>query len=236
MELQVFEACNGACPYLEEREWHTHLFATATLAEGVYEFLIDHGFRRSGRYFYRNRCPGCRECIPIRLPVDRLVPSRSQRRSWKRNHDVLVERQPVAFDEEDYQLYSRYCRWKHQSETSVQSYRDFLVCSAVETWMMKYYIGSTLAGIGWVDVLPRSLSSVYFAFDPDYRHRSLGVFSVLKEAALAQELGKSYLHLGFWVRDCDAMAYKQQFRLHQVLVGDGIWVDGATVSSIDSAV
>jgi leucyl-tRNA---protein transferase len=236
MELQVFEASNGACPYLEKREWHTHLFATTALEGGVYEALIDHGFRRSGRYFYRNQCPGCRECIPIRLPVESSVRSRSQKRAWKRNLDVFVDRQPAVFEQEGFLLYNRYCRWKHQSVTSAHSYQDFLVNSAVDTWMMKYFIGPTLVGIGWVDVLPFSLSSVYFAFDPDYRHRSLGVFSVLKEMELARELAKPYLHLGFWVRDCPAMAYKQQFRPHQLLIGDGIWIDGALVAPTERAV
>ena len=90
--------------------------------------------------------------------------------------------------------------------------------------MMRYYLGNKLVGVGWLDVLPRSLSSVYFAYDLEFSKRRLGVFSVLKEIELAKELHLSYLHLGFWVNDCKAMNYKFQFKPHELLIND-IWIN-----------
>lgn len=44
---------------------------------------------------------------------------------------------------------------------------------------MKYYLDDTLIAVGVVDVLIRSVSSVYFFYDPAYRKYSLGVYGAL---------------------------------------------------------
>ncbi|MBT6615502.1 MAG: arginyltransferase [Deltaproteobacteria bacterium] len=224
MEIQVFESSNGDCPYLKNLEWVSYMFRADTLQSSVYEKMIDNGFRRSGHFFYKNNCPNCTECISIRIRVQDFKMSRSQKRIWKKNKELRIVQHPVEFDKEGFELYCRYCQWKHESETSEENYRDFLIATAVNTIMMRFYNGRDLAGIGWIDMLENSLSSVYFAFSPDYAKRSLGVYSALKEIELALQMKKTYLHMGFWVRDCQAMAYKSQYKPHQLLV-DGFWMD-----------
>lgn len=228
MEVQVFEASNGDCPYLDDLEWVSYMFRVDSIKNSVYEKLLDNGFRRSGHFFYKNKCPNCNACISIRIRIDQFSMSRSQRRIWRKNQDLRIVSHPVVFDDEGFDLYRRYCRWKHQSETSEENYRDFLIASAVDTIMMRYYDGDTLAGIGWVDLLDDSLSSVYFAFSQDYAKRSLGIFSVLKEIELARELSRPYLHMGFWVAECQAMSYKTQFKPYQFLQ-NGAWQDPESV-------
>ena len=224
MEIQVFESSNGDCPYLKNLEWVSYMSRADTLQSSVYEKMIDNGFRRSGHFFYKNNCPNCTECISIRIRVQDFKMSRSQKRIWKKNKELRIVQHPVEFDKEGFELYCRYCQWKHESETSEENYRDFLIATAVNTIMMRFYNGRDLAGIGWIDMLENSLSSVYFAFSPDYAKRSLGVYSALKEIELALQMKKTYLHMGFWVRDCQAMAYKSQYKPHQLLV-DGFWMD-----------
>jgi leucyl-tRNA---protein transferase len=224
MELELFEANNGNCPYLEGKQWHSYTFKAAKLDNTIYESLLAIGFRRSGRFFYKNNCPGCQECVPVRVAVNDFEMSRSQRRTWKKNQDVTVRWHPVEFDEESYDLYQTYSIRKHESETNETNYWEFLVNSAVDTIMMKYYLEEKLIGVGWVDLLPRSLSSVYFAYDLDFSKRRLGIFSVLKEMELAREMNRPFLHLGFWVKDCPAMSYKQQFSPHELLIND-VWSD-----------
>lgn len=222
MELQLFESNNGDCPYLDNREWCSFMFKADTLDSGLYESLIDSGFRRSGQFFYKNNCKNCNECISIRILVKNFKMSRSQSRVWKKNQDMAVSLQQIAFDQDSYELYYRYSLWKHGIRPTEEGYHDFLVRSAVDTQMMKYYHGSVFAGVGWIDVLPQSLSSVYFAFNPDYHKRSLGVFSLLKEIELARLLNKSILHMGFWVRDCPTMMYKKKYKPNQLLI-NGKW-------------
>ncbi|MCP4751436.1 MAG: arginyltransferase [Proteobacteria bacterium] len=224
MELQLFESNNGDCPYLDNHQWFSHMFRAESFDNKLYESLLNYGFRRSGYYFYRNNCPKCNECISIRILAKPFKMSRSQKRVWKKNQDIVISQQPVAFDEESYRLYRKYSLWKHGTDTTVEGYRDFLVNSAVDTVMMKYYDRRRLVGIGWLDILPRSVSSVYFAFDPDFGKRSLGVFSALKEIELARILKKPILHMGFWVRDCASMVYKSQYKPYQLLI-DGRWME-----------
>ena len=224
MELELFEANNGSCPYLDNRQWLSYTFKSENLNGNVYEMLISQGFRRSGQFFYKNNCPGCKECISIRVPVTTFAISKSQKRTWNKNQDLSISRHPVEFDLECFELYKKYSYLRHGTRTTETNYRDFLIKTAVNTIMMRYYADSTLVGVGWVDVLPQSLSSVYFAFDPDFEKRRLGVFSVLKEIELAGILHKSMLHIGFWVDGCKSMKYKKEYRPSELLI-EGKWAN-----------
>ncbi len=212
----------GPCPYFKPRESVAYAFSALKMPARSYEALISEGFRRNGMFFYKNVCPGCRECIPIRVDVRRFAPSKSQRRVMRKNADVTLVRHPTVFDPEGFRLYRKYCRHRHQTDEREQDYIRFLIESPVPTEMMRFYAGRRLMGIGWVDVLPRSLSSVYFAFDPDFSDRSPGVFSLLGEIDLCRELGKIWLQLGFWIRGNPKMSYKNRFRPHHMLI-DGKW-------------
>jgi arginine-tRNA-protein transferase len=226
MRVQLFRINHGDCPYLPDRTWVTHTFQAGNLSESLYESMISQGWRRSGTAFYQNHCPGCNLCIPIRVPTDRFQLSKSQRRVIKRNSDVEVRMSPLEDEAEAYELYRLYNTTRHgKDETASRSgFRSFLFDSPIETRMMRYTVGERLIGIGWVDVLPNGLSSVYFVFDPAESARSLGQFSAMKEIETAASMGKSWLYLGFYVPGCDKMSYKRRFRPFQLLE-NGHWVD-----------
>lgn len=225
MKVTVYETDNGPCPYLPNRRWVTHTFAVPTLPSEIYERMISDGWRRSGTFFYQNHCPGCNECRPIRIPVAEFRPSKSQRRIQRRNEDITVEVVPNKFYREVFDLYTVYQEERHgRDETSRESgFRRFLCDSSVTTVQMHYRQENRLVGVGWVDELSDALSSVYFIFDPEESRRSLGTFSVMEEIRRADELGISYHHLGFYVRDSRKMAYKANFFPHELLI-EGRWV------------
>ena len=62
------------CPYLPDREARVCGFVAESLSASFYHGLMDHGFRRSGRLFYRPSCAACRECIQLRVPVAEFRP------------------------------------------------------------------------------------------------------------------------------------------------------------------
>lgn len=220
--LQPVRVHHGECPYLPDREWIADIVPGHYFDEASYEKLIERGVRRSGKHLYRNACPGCKQCIPLRVSTARFRPSRSQKRVLKRNRDLRIERGPVTDDREVIELYERYThRWHgHKRPVTVEDYRAFLGESPFEQILMRYYLESVLVGAGWVDVLPHGLSSVYFAFDPDYAQRRLGTFSIMQEVYHARILGKPWLYLGFWVPGGRSMDYKSGFKPHEIAPGE----------------
>jgi arginine-tRNA-protein transferase len=80
-----------------------------------------------------------------------------------------------------------------------------------------YYDEGRLIGVALADILPDALSCVYFYHDPLLRKRALGVFSVLRQIQLAGELGLSHVYLGYWVAECQSLAYKSQYRPYELL-------------------
>jgi leucyl-tRNA---protein transferase len=81
-------------------------------------------------------------------------------------------------------------------------------------------------GAGICDVSSRSLSSVYFYFDPEHCDRGLGTWSILREIGLARELQLAYYYLGYWIEGCSKMAYKAAFGPHEILQPWGEWQRG----------
>ena len=68
-----------------------------------------------------------------------------------------------------------------------------------------------LIAISVLDFLPSGLSSVYFIWDPDYAHLSLGTLLGIREIQMCKELGLGYYYLGYYIEDCAKMRYKGKF-------------------------
>lgn len=195
------------------------------LDPAVYQVLMDSGFRRSGRVVYRPVCDGCRECVPLRVPVESFRPSRSQRRVLRRNPDLCVEIGPPACSEEKWRLYVDYLRYQHDGTMSegFEGFREYLYGSPTDTIEMTYRLGEHILAVGIVDSCPDCLSSVYCFFDPAEARRSLGVFSALFEIAECRRRGLPFWYAGFYVRECPRMNYKAGYRPGELLCPDGTW-------------
>ena len=90
--IAVLEARPGEphrCPYLADREARVCGFVAETFDAELYHRLMDRGFRRSGKFFYRPACEGCR------APVSRLA-SRAPRGGSLSSHvwDTPLPRSP----------------------------------------------------------------------------------------------------------------------------------------------
>jgi arginine-tRNA-protein transferase len=66
------------------------------------------------------------------------------------------------------------------------------------------------------------VSAIYTFFDPAYEARSLGRLAVLWQIHWAQSKGMEFVYLGYWVKDCQKMAYKAEYQPLQVF-DDLIW-------------
>lgn len=74
-----------------------------------------------------------------------------------------------------------------------------------------YYLDDKLIAVSVLDFLPTGLSSIYFIWDPDYAHLSLGSLSGLREIQMCHVLGLGYYYLGYYIEDCPKMNYKGKF-------------------------
>ena len=214
------------CEYLPDREWQLHYEVVGLATPAEYMERLEHGWRRFGHVLFRPECPSCQRCWSLRVPVGMFCPSRSQRRAWNVNQrDVTIRIGPPMASASKIQLFEQY----HQHQ---QVFREWPPTAAhglerftdnpfpTEEWC--YYVGDRLIAVGYVDVLPTGLSAIYFYYDPQQRHRSLGTYNVLAiiEAARQQEL--PHVYLGYYVTDCRSLEYKARFRPNEVL-RDGTW-------------
>lgn len=222
-------AFDEPCPYLPGRTATLEGFFAREVDPVLYRTLMDHGFRRSGRLFYRPRCRGCDQCQSLRIPVAGFAPSRSQRRCLYRNQDLVVEAGVPEFAPEKFDLYQRYVAAKHadESEKDMGAVFDFLYNRVVDTLEFTYREpGGRLLAVGICDVFADALSSVYCFYDAQERRRGLGTFTALREIGYARERGLGYYYLGFLVRNCPSMCYKASYRPHELLDASHGWVAG----------
>lgn len=215
------------CSYLPDRIARS-LYADTGLKMSVpiYSRLAEQGFRRSGDLVYRPHCRACRACVPMRIPVNRFVPDRSQLRNFRRNGDLEVIGKPARLDDEHYQLFQNYLTARHadgdMADSSPEDYIGFLGSQWAETIFFEFRRGGDLLAVAVVDRLDLGLSAVYTFFDPDQARRGLGTFAVLWQIGEARRLGLEWLYLGYWIGDCRKMTYKQRYRPLEAFV-DGEW-------------
>jgi arginine-tRNA-protein transferase len=189
------------------------------------------GWRRFGFSIFRPKCPNCRACQSLRVLVEQFRPNRSQRRALKANRDVeVVIGEPTATDEK-LALYDRFHAfqvdnkdWPEHAPKEVSSYIESFVDNPFPTQEWQYYIGEKLVGVGYVDLLPVAMSAIYFFYDPNERHRSLGTFNVLSIIQEASRRGIPHLYLGYFVEGCRSLEYKANFVPNQV-ISSSVWFD-----------
>lgn len=223
---QFFITPSHACSYLPGQRANTlFLDPRDTVTPALYQRLTEEGFRRSGSHLYRPHCKSCHACIPTRVPVRQFAPKRRQRRALQRNADLEVRLAPAEFSEEAFALYARYVTKRHGDgdmfPPTRDQFRSFLLSPWSETRFLSLYLEGDLVCVAVTDQQPGGLSAIYTFFEPTLEHRSLGVVAILQQIALARDLGLDFLYLGYWIRDCEKMRYKTDYRPLQVFVNGG---------------
>ena len=196
-QVQFFLTPKHPCSYLNRNNAQTLFFdPRVIITEDIYQSLTDQGFRRSGSHLYRPHCGSCR-----------------------------VEE--ATFSRRHYHLYERYISLRHADgdmyPASEDQYRSFLLSPWSNSLFLSLYQGERLLSVAVTDQQPQGLSAIYTFFEPREEARSLGVLSILKQIELCQDLGLPYLYLGYWIKECDKMSYKTQYRPTELYVNNR-WV------------
>ena len=190
--------------------------------------LTDLGFRRSGEHIYRPWCEGCGECKSVRVPLNHFHVSKSQKRVLKRNQDLEVSFEMPSSSDEVYHLYADYINQRHSDgdmyPPSLEQFESFLCQgpAASNTRFICFRLEQKLLAVAVVDMLPKGLSAIYTFFDPAYDVRSLGRLAVLWQIRWAQSQAMDFVYLGYWIKACQKMAYKAEYRPLQVFE-DLVW-------------
>ncbi len=194
----------------------------------TYDELIQYGFRRSGGYLYRPHCPSCEACISLRIPVEEYQFSRNDRRTLRKNSDLVIQQQDNLFVDEHFELYQRYINNRHSGGSMENptraDYHRFLICDWADTSFIEFRLHEKLLAVAVTDNTSTGQSAVYTFFDPAETDRSLGHFSILTQIRLTRESALPYLYLGYWIKNCQKMAYKSRYRPAEGFIGD-VWVE-----------
>lgn len=216
------------CPYIRGQTARLPLRLPArALRRSELTRRLAAGDRRQGVLLYRPACPTCHACEAIRLDERTFVPTKTQRRVFRRGEALLhtVVRRPTL-TREKVALYNR-----HKAERGLligddrldaRGYEQFLVETCVDTLELSYRYQGQLVGVAIADRAADALSAVYCFYDPAFARFSPGTYSILKQLALCRTWGLRYLYLGLYVGACPSMAYKGRYVPHERLV-DGQW-------------
>lgn len=223
--LQEFTQ-KAKCSYLENLESNTHYKLIDKCSQENSLELIQRGYRRFGKMFFRPICDGCDECKSIKIDVKKFAFSKSQKRVIRKAKDFMVYiQQPTLTQEhldlfENYHLYMKEKKGCKYSKTSAQNYyASFVEGHQDFGYEILYFDNEKLIGVDLVDILEDGISSIYFYYDPTYEKYSLGKLSLLNQILIARDKHLSWIYLGYYVKDNASLSYKAQYQPYLTLQG-----------------
>ena len=228
-ELQI-TGSESECSYLPEQRSRMQYRLAMSLSTRRYEGLLERGWRRFGRTLFRPACRRCRECCSIRVDLAEFLPTKSQRRIQRQMTRFQLSIVTPQLTQQHIDLYNLYHAdmherrgWPFRATTPDDYFDSFVDGDYPFAREFQYRLDDQLVAIGMVDMTGRLMSSIYFIYDPEIRNYSPGTLSVLFEIEAGRTTGHEYLHLGYYIRDCGSMNYKNRFAPHEFLrdyVGD----------------
>ena len=212
------------CGYLRDQQERLLIFADdEPLTPEIYAQLQHNGFRRSEEIAYRPYCAQCNACQSIRVLAHEFTPSRSHKRIQNKcqNFKIVIATEPK---ESYYPLFERYINERHSDgvmfPAQPSQLDSFTNCSWVSSYFIEVYAGKKLIAVAVGDQTEYALSAVYSFFDPDYAHFSLGVYLILEQIKLTIVFRKPWLYLGYYIKDCNKMNYKNRFKPFEIRQND----------------
>lgn len=217
---------NDKCSYLENSQQTTHYKIIENCSTNQCQNLIERGFRRFGKMYFRPTCSTCNECQSIKIDVQNFTFSKSMRRVMKKASHIRSYIQKPTLTKEHLALFEKYHLFMHEkkgwdyNQTTAQSYYNSFVNGHNEFgYEVLYFDEERLVGVDLVDVLEDGVSSIYFYYDPEYTPYSLGKLSLYNQIKFAAKSNKKWIYLGYYVKDCPSLSYKAHYKPYTTLQG-----------------
>lgn len=226
---QFYVTAPQPCPYLDgrmERKLFTAL--QSGNARKLNDSLSQQGFRRSQNVLYRPSCTDCSACMSARIDVAAFAPTKSQKRTIRRNTNLTRRATSPWATEDQYALFREYLDSRHatggMADMDVFEFAAMIEETPVRSRIVEYCDSNSgdLIGVSLTDVLSDGLSMVYSFFEPSRASDSLGTYLILDHVEIAREAGLPYVYLGYWVPGSPKMNYKAKFSGLEVYTG-GEW-------------
>lgn len=217
-DMTFYLTVEDPCSYLEgktERKIFTKL--DGKNASNYFDLLSQRGFRRSQNIAYIPACKDCHACKSSRLVVDEFELSKSQKRVVNKNKNLVRKICQPYPTSQQFKLFKKYIKARHgdgeMSEMGVVDYAKMIAETNVNTKIIEYRTADNnqLVAAVLTDIMSDGLSMVYSFFDPDFEKSSIGTYLILDHIEYAYEAGLPYVYLGYYIKDCGNMAYKDKF-------------------------
>ncbi len=208
-------------------------------AQRLNDTLSKQGFRRSQNVLYRPSCADCAACLSARINVADFTPSKSQRKTLRRNQGLERRATSPWATEEQYDLFRRYLESRHadggMADMDAFEFAAMIEETPIRTRVVEYTDRETgdLVAVCLTDVLDDGVSLVYSFYDPDRPRASLGTYVILDHVEIARQSGLPHVYLGYWVPGSPKMGYKAAFSGLEVYVG-GRWQKMKNPADFDS--
>lgn len=214
------------CSYLDDKDQTTHYKVINNCDAKSCEDLIERGYRRFGKMYFRPICATCTECQSIKIDVENFKFSKSARRIINKAENITAYIQTPSVTQEHLALFKKYHLymhdkkgWSYDETTSQHYYNSFVTGHADFGYEVLYYDDDKLIGVDLIDILENGISSIYFYYDPDYAKYSLGKLSLYNQIKYAKSTNKKWIYLGYYVEGCPSLSYKSEYTPYVTLQG-----------------
>ncbi len=231
-----FSTLDSECSYLKNSFTRMQYKYIENCSSAQNAQLVKKGWRRFGNYYSRPQCKECDECKSLRIDAKNYEFSKNAKRTIKKNANTLFTVQSPTISNEHLEIYEKYHKkmeekkgWRRY-EIKPKSYHELYIAGAGKFGKeILYYIDDRLVAVDLVDFLDDGLSSIYFFYDPDFAKYSLGRYSIYMQIQLAKNFNLRWIYLGYYVKDCPSLNYKDRYRPFEILQNnpneyeDDIW-------------
>lgn len=175
------------------------------------------GWRHFGTQFFRSSLMAdemtLKRQVALRVELDDFHPSKSQRRTLRRNADLAHEFGICRPGWEEEDLFHRHkARFKRNVPDDLGEFLgaspDMRPNPGVQ---LSVRLDGCLVAASFLNVGELACSSVYAVFDPVQSHRRLGIYTMLLELEYAREQGLEYYYSGYATIEPSCYDYKKEF-------------------------